>query len=75
MWNETVGEGTVLFNVVFAPAIIKSFYSKDYLEDIVCDDGASRQLQSNEVEQKRGQCLIARNERMSSVQLADRSLK
>lgn len=56
-----MGEGTVLFNVVFAPAIIKSFYSKDYLGDIVCDDGASCQLQSNE--------------EMSSVQLADRSLK
>ena len=43
------------------PAIIESFYSTDSLGDIVCDDGASCQLQSNE--------------EMSSVQLADRSLK
>ena len=35
------------------PEIVKSFYSTDSLGDLVCDDGASQQLQSNEDGEKR----------------------
>ena len=43
------------------PEIVKSFYSTDSLGDLVCDDGASQQLQSNEDGEKRGGRLRRRN--------------